>query len=98
MKTGSVFYVVSCLRGLSAWGSVVHGVPFRLTNADGCGLTAVGGNEPRICQGDVTNLMVAAHDTHGRAAWKTVFQPQTPRQGAHIYYCYRDGKLTDKRL
>jgi hypothetical protein len=69
-----------------------------LTNADGCGLTAVGGNEPQICQGDVTNLMVAAHDTHGRAAWKAVFQPQTPKQGAHIYYCYKDGKLTDKPL
>ncbi|HUT94106.1 MAG TPA: chondroitinase-B domain-containing protein [Thermoguttaceae bacterium] len=32
----------------------------------------------------------------GRAAWKQVFQPQ--QQGAHIYYCYENGKLTDKPL
>jgi hypothetical protein len=72
--------------------------PFRLSNADGRGLIAVGGNEPQIRQGDITNILVAAHDDRGRAAWKAVFQPQPPKQGAHIYYCYEDCKLTDKPL
>jgi hypothetical protein len=72
--------------------------PFRLSNADGRGLTAVGGNEPLIARGDVSNVLVAAGDDGGRAAWKEVFQPQPPERGAHIYYRYENGRLTDKPL
>lgn len=72
--------------------------PFRLSNTDGKGLTAVGGSQPRIRRGDVADVLVAAHDERGRAAWKAIFRPQPPKRGAHIYYCYENGKLTDRPL
>ncbi|MBM4017042.1 MAG: hypothetical protein FJ288_01730 [Planctomycetes bacterium] len=71
--------------------------PFSLRNADGRGLTAVGGSDIVIKGGEVGNVLRAAGDA-GRAAWKAMLQPRPPQEGAHIYYRYENGKLTDKPL
>ncbi len=71
--------------------------PFNLSNVDGRNLTAVGGSELSIKKGDIANVISARGD-EGRAAWSEVFQKEPSEEGAHIYYRYQNGKLTDEPL
>lgn len=71
--------------------------PFNLANVDGRNLTAVGGIDPQIRRGDVSNLLRATGD-EGQAAWNRMFQKKPPETGAHIYYRYENGKLTNEPL
>jgi len=53
--------------------------------------------DPHISKGDISNILRATRKT-GSVAWKKVFQKNPPESGAHIYYCYENGKLTRKPL
>ncbi|MBL7189221.1 MAG: hypothetical protein ISS70_23075 [Phycisphaerae bacterium] len=70
---------------------------FNLTNVDGRNLTAVGGLNPGFGKGDISNIFRGA-GTEGPAAWRGMFRKETPERGAHLYYRYENGKLTDKPL
>ncbi len=71
--------------------------PFHITNADGRDLTAVGGPEPLVRDGKIENILTAQGDEE-RTAWTRMLQPEPPEDGAHIYYRYENGKLTDRPL
>jgi len=71
--------------------------PFALGNVDGRNLTAIGSKDPAVRGGDVANILRAT-GAEGRAAWKAMLQPAPPAKGAHLYYCYENGKLTDRPL
>lgn len=71
--------------------------PFNLTKVDGRNLTAIGGSELSIRNGDVANILGAMGDS-GRAAWGRMLQKKSPEKGAHIYYQYENGKITDRPL
>lgn len=71
--------------------------PFNLTRLDGRNLTAIGGSESSIKAGEITNVLAPVNGTD-RAAWGRMLQENPPENGAHIYYQYENGKLTDKPL
>jgi hypothetical protein len=71
--------------------------PFNLTRLDGHNLTAIGRSESSIKAGEITNVLAAVNGTD-RAAWGKMLQENPPENGAHIYYRYENGKLTDKPI
>jgi hypothetical protein len=71
--------------------------PFNLSRVDGHNLTAIGGSESSIRMGKIANVLVAVNGAD-RAAWSKVLQEDQPERGAHIYYRYENGKLTDRPL
>ncbi len=71
--------------------------PFNIVNVDGYNLTAVGGLDPIISKSNITNILRATDD-QARVAWGKMLQRRPPEKGAHIYYRYENGKLTDKPL
>ena len=71
--------------------------PFNLSRIDGHNLTAIGGSEPSIKMGEIANVLAGANGP-GRAIWSRMLQEDPPANGAHIYYQYENGKLTDKPL
>ena len=97
---------ISCLQPGDGWiencaALVEEGAdavrPFNLTRVDGHNLTAIGGSESSIKMGEITNVLAAVDDA-GRTAWNKMLQKDPPENGAHIYYRYENGKLTDKPL
>jgi hypothetical protein len=71
--------------------------PFSLSRVDGHNLTAIGGSELSIKRGSIANVL-AALNGEDRAAWSKMLQENPPENGAHIYYRYENGKLTDKPI
>jgi hypothetical protein len=71
--------------------------PFYLANIRGSGLTAIGGEEPVFARAMTENTLCAT-GAEGRAAWAAMFRKEPPVKGAHLYYRYQDGKLTDQHL
>jgi hypothetical protein len=67
---------------------------FRTTNMDGRNLTSYGTTEPRHSAGTVQNSVTLGHD----APPGGLVGKGRPERGAHIYYRYVDGKLTDEPL
>jgi hypothetical protein len=71
--------------------------PFYLSKIKAKGLTAVGGEEPSLADAQVENLLRAT-GAEGRAAWAAMLRKDPPAQGAHLYYRYENGKLSDQPL
>jgi len=71
--------------------------PFYVAGIRARGLTAIGGEEPVLSGAGIENVLRASGPA-GRAAWAAMFQPAPPAQGAHLYYRYQDGQLTDQLL
>jgi hypothetical protein len=71
--------------------------PFRVVNGKAANLTAVGGDEPQF-EGIQVEHVLRATGAAGQAAWAAMFRKEQPAQGAHLYYRYENGKLTDQPL
>jgi hypothetical protein len=70
---------------------------FNLANVDSRNLTAIGGLKPEFGRGNIFNSIEAA-DKEGSTVWREMFNRKAPERGAHLYYRYVNGKLTDKPL
>ena len=70
---------------------------FNMTNVDGRKVTVIGGSDPQFGGGDISGILRIA-GKNVPATWREMFQEEPPEQGAHLYYCYENGKLTRKPL
>jgi hypothetical protein len=71
--------------------------PFYLSKIKARRLTAVGGEEPSLAGAQVESLLRAT-GTEGRVAWAAMFRRESPARGAHLYYRYENGQLTEQSL
>ena len=70
---------------------------FYLDGINAKALTAIGGEYPYFANGQVEDVLRAT-GAKGHTAWAAMFQKTKPTRGAHLYYRYENGKLTDKPL